>query len=158
MSVWTLTPDCLSKQRFQQAIDEGLASSLTDHSTDELIAEAERDAAAMSRLLKEMMKDFVHVRVLEALRQLVQEDGALFECPIEEQASYDARKLHEVCVNHRLANHLEAAIFPVLRINERLFVDMEFNWEGMDFNHIQIDGEDQTHWRRPNGQARYHHP
>jgi prevent-host-death family protein len=30
----------------QQAIDEGLASGLSDRSVDELIAEAERDAAA----------------------------------------------------------------------------------------------------------------
>jgi hypothetical protein len=130
MSVWTLTPDCPSKQLLQQAIDEGLASGLSDHSMDELIAEAEGDDTAISRQPKEMMKDLVHAQVLCALRQLVQEDGALFECPIEERASYDARKLHEVCVNHRLANHLEAAILPVLKIDERLFVDIEFNRGG----------------------------
>jgi hypothetical protein len=45
MSVWTLTPDCPSKQLLQQAIDEGLASGLSDRSMDELIAEAEREAA-----------------------------------------------------------------------------------------------------------------
>jgi hypothetical protein len=74
----------------------------------------------------------VYTRVLCALRQLVEEDGVLFECPIEEHTSYDARKLHEVCVNHRLASHLAAAILPVLGINERLFVDIEFNREGED--------------------------
>jgi hypothetical protein len=146
MSVWTLTPDCLSKKLLQQAIDAGLASGLSDHSMDELIAEAEAEweAAAMSRQPKEMMKDLVHARVLDAFRQLVKEDGDLFECPIEEHTSYDARKLHEVCVNHRLANHLEAAILPVLRINERLFVDIEFNREGVDFKNIKINGKDQT--------------
>lgn len=46
MSVWTLTPDCRSEQLLQQTIAEGLASGLSDRSMDELIAEAERDAAA----------------------------------------------------------------------------------------------------------------
>jgi len=41
-----LTPDCPSEKRLQQAIDEGLASGLSDRSMDELIAEAEREAAA----------------------------------------------------------------------------------------------------------------
>jgi hypothetical protein len=144
MSVWTLTPDCPSEKSLQQAIDEGLASGLSDRSMDELIADAEREAAAMSRQPEEAMKDLVHAQVLCALRELVQEDGALFECPIEEHASYDARKLHEVCVNHRLANHLEAALLPVLRIDERLFVDIEFNREGVDFKHIRMNGEDHT--------------
>jgi hypothetical protein len=93
MSVWTLTPDCPSEKSLQQAIDEGLASGLSDRSMDELIADAEREAAAMSRQPEEAMKDLVHAQVLCALRELVQEDGALFECPIEEHASYDARKL-----------------------------------------------------------------
>jgi hypothetical protein len=144
MSVWTLTPDCPSEKSLQRASDEGLASGLSDRSMDELIADAEREAAAMSRQPEEAMKDLVHAQVLCALRELVQEDGALFECPIEEHASYDARKLHEVCVNHRLANHLEAALLPVLRIDERLFVDIEFNREGVDFKHIRMNGEDHT--------------
>ncbi len=144
MSVWTLTPDCQNETRLQQAIDEGLASGLSDRSMDELIAEAEQEAAAMSRQPEETMKDLIHDRVLDAFRQLVQEDGAFFDCPIEEHAPYDARKLHEVCINHRLANHLAAAIAPVLRVNERLFVDIEFNREGVDFKQIRINGEDHT--------------
>jgi hypothetical protein len=100
--------------------------------------------AAVCRQTKELMKDLVHAQVLCALRQLVEEDGALFECPIEEHTAYDARKLHEVCVNHRLANHLETALLPVLRIDERLFVDIEFNREGVDFKHIRMNGEDHT--------------
>ena len=100
--------------------------------------------AAMSCQPKEIMKSLVCTRVLSALRRLVKEDGDLFECPIEEHASYDARKLHEVCVNHRLANHLEAAIIPVPGINELLFVDIEFNREGADFKNISVNDEDQT--------------
>jgi hypothetical protein len=40
-----------------------------------------------------------------------------------------------------------AALLPVLRIDERLFVDIEFNREGVDFKHIRMNGE-QT-WPRP---------
>src|SRR5262245_40493176 len=98
----------------------------------------------MGRQPQETMQDLVHAQVLCALRQLVHDDGALFECPIEEHAFYDARKLHEVCVNHRLANHLETALLPVLRVDERLFVDIEFNREGGDFKQIRINGEDHT--------------
>jgi hypothetical protein len=45
MSVWTLTPDCPSEKLLQQAIDAGLASGLSDRSMDELIADAEQEAA-----------------------------------------------------------------------------------------------------------------
>jgi hypothetical protein len=100
--------------------------------------------AAVSRQTKELMNDLVHARVLCAFRRLLEEDGDLFECPIEEHTSYDARKLHEVCINHRLANHLELAILPVLSINEPLFVDIEFNRQGMDFKQIRMSGEDHT--------------
>ena len=64
MSVWTLTPDCLSKQLLQQAIDEGLASGLSNHSMDELIAEAEGDDTAISRQPKETMKGRCQINVL----------------------------------------------------------------------------------------------
>jgi hypothetical protein len=139
-----LTPDCPNKKLLQQAVNGGLASGLSDRSLDELIADAERDAAAMGRQPQETMQDLVHAQVLCALRQLVHDDGALFDCPIEEHASYDARKLHEVCVNHRLANHLEAALLPQLRIDEPLFVGIEFNREGVDFKQIKINGENHT--------------
>jgi hypothetical protein len=38
--------EALKLKLLQQAIDEGLASGLSDRSMDELIAEAEREAAA----------------------------------------------------------------------------------------------------------------
>jgi len=59
------------------------------------------------------MKDAVIGALRRALDQLLQEDGSLFECPIEETPCYDARKLHEVCINHKLANHIERAILPL---------------------------------------------
>jgi hypothetical protein len=98
----------------------------------------------VNRQTKELMKNLVHARILYALAQLLEEDGALFECPIEAHTSYGARKLHEVCVNHRLANLLETALLPVLKIDERLFVDIEFNREGVDCKQIRMNGEDHT--------------
>ena len=79
------------------------------------------------------MKDQIREGVLRSFKRLVNEDGYLFDCPIEERSSYDARKLHEVCVNHQLANHLEKEIIPVFRLDEAIFVDIEFNREGVDF-------------------------
>ena len=90
------------------------------------------------------MKDQVRDGLLRSFRRLVEEDGHLFDCPIEEHSSYDARKLHEVCVNHRLANHLEEEIIPVLRIEDPLFVDIEFNREGVDLKNVRINGKDKT--------------
>ncbi|MGQ0667122.1 MAG: hypothetical protein ACT4O4_08815 [Nitrospiraceae bacterium] len=92
------------------------------------------------------MRDIKPQQVLDAVqhsfRRLVEKDGDLFDCPIEEHSCHDARKLHEVCVNHRLANHLEKEIIPVLGTNEAIFVDIEFNREGMDFKNTKIHGED----------------
>lgn len=90
------------------------------------------------------MKDQVREAVLRSFTRLVAEDGYLFNCPIEQSSSYDARKLHEVCVNHRLANHLEKEIIPVFRLDEVIFVDIEFNREGVDSKNTKINGEDKT--------------
>lgn len=88
------------------------------------------------------MKDQVREGVLRSFKRLVDEDGYLFDCPIEERSPYNARKLHEVCVNHQLANHLEKEIIPVFRLDEAIFVDIEFNREGVDFKNTKINGED----------------
>jgi hypothetical protein len=88
------------------------------------------------------MKEQLREGVLRSFRGLMTEDGHLFDRPIEEHSTYGARKLHEVCVNHRLANHLEKEILPVIRIEETLFVDIEFNREGEDFKNVGINGED----------------
>jgi hypothetical protein len=42
------------------------------------------------------MKDDVIGALRQAMDELLQEDGSLFECPIEETPCYDPRKLHEV--------------------------------------------------------------
>jgi hypothetical protein len=90
------------------------------------------------------MKDQVRAAVLRSFRRLVDEDGYLFNCLIEERSSYDARKLHEVCINHRLANHLEKEIIPVFGLDEAIFIDIEFNRDGVDFKNTTIDDGDKT--------------
>lgn len=86
------------------------------------------------------MKDYLISALQKALERLLQEDGSLFECPIEETPCYDPRKLHEICINHKLANHIEREILPLFG-NEKIFVDIEFNREGINFKNIKIDGK-----------------
>ncbi len=89
------------------------------------------------------MIDRIENAVTEAFRKLKECDGDLFECPIEEHAEYDSRKLHEVCINHKLAIYLEEYLFPEIENeNETFFTDIEFNREGVDFKNLQYDGED----------------
>src|SRR6266536_3481223 len=76
--------------------------------------------------------------VAHSLAELLDHDGMLFNAPIEKHASYDARKLHEVCINHKLAEYLAAKILPLVKRDESLFVDIEFNREGVDFKNVEI--------------------
>jgi hypothetical protein len=91
---------------------------------------------------EEAMKHELREAVRRSFARLMREDGTLFECPIEEDSPYDARKLHEVCVNHRLTNHLQREVLPVLRSEEKMFVDIEFNREGGSFKEAKIDHRD----------------
>jgi hypothetical protein len=75
--------------------------------------------------------------VTRSLKQLIKRDGMLFEAPIEKHASYDERKLHEVCINHKLAEYLAVEILPLVS-EDHFFVDIEFNREGVDFKNIKI--------------------
>ena len=88
-------------------------------------------------------KDQLRHAVQKSFTRLLEKDAYLFECQREEELTYDERKLHEVCVNHRLANHLEAIVIPILTNEERMFVDMEFNREGVKYKEVQINGRDQ---------------
>lgn len=87
-----------------------------------------------------MERVLVRDAIRRSLAQLVEKDGCLFECPIEENFSCDARKLHEVCINHRLANHLEKEMLPLFQDQIPMFVDIEFNREGVNNKEISIEG------------------
>lgn len=90
----------------------------------------------------DMTKDEVRECVLRSFNSLLQFDGSLFDCPIEDDKNNPGqpRKLHEVCVNHRLANYLEEEFIPIDKNEEALFVDIEFNREGPNPKQLMIDG------------------
>lgn len=90
-----------------------------------------------------IMKKLITV-VKGSFEKLKKCDGMLFECPIEVNADYDARKLHEVCINHRLAIYFEQKIIPLLPKDEEYFVDIEFNREGINFKNAKIAGRKKT--------------
>lgn len=89
-----------------------------------------------------MTKDEVRDSILRSFSRLIGEDGPLFDYLTEEPSTYDARELHEVCINHRLALHFEKEIIPKLKLNDAIFVDLEFNREGTDPKSARIAGED----------------
>lgn len=69
--------------------------------------------------------------IKDAFDSLKEQDGYLFDCPIEEADEYDPRKLHEVCINHRLSTHLENHLFNIVNnADDPVFFDIEFNREG----------------------------
>lgn len=79
------------------------------------------------------MKYQIKQGVLRAFSKLKKDDGSLFDCDIEEEFGYDSRKLHEVCINHKLAIYLEKEILPIIdSADQKYFVDIEFNREGIN--------------------------
>lgn len=92
------------------------------------------------KMIIEMKRKIIKA-IKNACQKLQNKDGSLFHRPIEEGSNYDARKLHEVCINHKLANYLEEFILPILEYkNIRYFVDIEFNREGVNKKEIKING------------------
>ncbi len=78
-----------------------------------------------------------------AFTKLKHSDGSLFQCPQEVAAAYNQRKLHEVCINHKLAIYLEEFLYPELNpALQPLFTDIEFNREGINFKKLDYDGQE----------------
>jgi hypothetical protein len=94
--------------------------------------------------LRAIVKHQIEQAVLRAFSTLKRDDGPLFDCEIEEEFGYDSRKLHEVCINHRLAIYLENEILPIIsKAAQRYFVDIEFNREGVNKKKIIVcNGEE----------------
>lgn len=90
-----------------------------------------------------IVKHQIQEAVKRALSSLKKNDGSLFECEIEEEFGYDSRKLHEVCINHKLANYLENEILPIISAaGQKFFVDIEFNREGIHRKKIICNSEE----------------
>lgn len=88
-----------------------------------------------------MNKETLREKLLAAFKLLTENDGMLFSMPLEEDSGYDERKLHEVCINHKLAEYLARLIIPEIDTQEKLFADIEFNREGVNFKNVTIRGE-----------------
>jgi hypothetical protein len=85
------------------------------------------------------MKHQIKQAVLRAFSRLKRDDGSLFDCKIEEEFGYDSRKLHEVCINHKLAIYLGNEILPINSgADQKYFVDIEFNREGINKKKIIV--------------------
>jgi hypothetical protein len=86
------------------------------------------------------MKQRLAQAIRKAISMLKEKDGCLLGCPIEDVHEDNPRKLHEVCINHKLANYLEEFIMPLLsKYNGEFFVDIEFNREGGNFKELKIE-------------------
>lgn len=73
-----------------------------------------------------------------AFKKLIEDDGNLFSGVVAE--CEDDRKLHEVCINHRLAFHLENSFCEFLnRYVETMYFDLEFNREGPNQKELNVD-------------------
>ena len=95
------------------------------------------------KMIIEMKRKIIKA-IKSACQKLQNKDGSLFHRPIEEGFNYDAKKLHEVCINHKLANYLEEFILPILEYkNMKYFVDIEFNREGMNNKEIEINAKEE---------------
>jgi hypothetical protein len=66
-----------------------------------------------------------------AINDLIREDKSIFSVPNNDNDENE-RKLHEVCINHRFACHLEKHLSNVStkRNLEKLYVDIEVNKRG----------------------------
>lgn len=95
--------------------------------------------------------DYNNIRaiIIESLTELFNQDKNIFTSTISDN-SYLGRKLHEVCINHRLAYYLERNICRFLRENcliserERIYVDIEFNKRGSQQKKATISGTDNS--------------
>lgn len=83
---------------------------------------------------------------LSAFNDLETNEGSLFK--YSEDLKKDIkdggkiqRKLHEVCLNHKLANYMEKHVLPKVGI-ENMFIDIEFNREGGNFKELDYNGDE----------------
>ena len=89
------------------------------------------------------MKDRVIVEIKKSFQKLMENDGSLFEFKGRDDANDIYRKLHEVCINHKLANYLEEFIHPLLYKYHcckegHWYTDIEFNRKGINYKELTI--------------------
>jgi len=83
---------------------------------------------------------------LSAFHDLETNEGSLFKYSDDLKKDINAggqiqRKLHEVCLNHKLANYIEKYVLPLIA-TENMFVDIEFNRDGGNFKELNYNGDE----------------
>jgi len=63
--------------------------------------------------------------ITKSIKQLISRDKLLFQIPTGEEQTLSSRKLHEVCINHRLAIYMENNLEDVNKADYS--VDIEYN-------------------------------
>ena len=88
--------------------------------------------------------DNIIAGIKNVFKKLIDIDGMLFQLSQGIEIEYPERKLHEVCINHKLSIYLEEYLLPVFSdYDQTLFIDIEFNREGDRIKEISLDGKDE---------------
>jgi uncharacterized protein YpiB (UPF0302 family) len=87
---------------------------------------------------RKSMKDIIASGIKKAFKELHENDRYIFGYHTDEECSDETRKLHEVCINHHLANYLEKYLLQEVEIskNESIYFDIEFNREGQNPKYV----------------------
>lgn len=91
------------------------------------------------------MKNKLCEAIVLSFNDLIDKDGELFGFKINEESEKNGRKLHEVCINHKLSIYLSNHIFPLLQERGlQYFADIEFNRNGEREKAVIIDHSKQV--------------
>ena len=91
------------------------------------------------------MEKKLDAAIIESFKDLIEQDGELFGFKVNEESEKNGRKLHEVCINHKLSIHLSNHIFPLLHERgQQYFADIEFNRNGEREKAVIIDRSKQV--------------
>ena len=91
------------------------------------------------------MKNKLCEAIVLSFNDLIDKDGELFGFKINEESEKNGRKLHEVCINHKLAIYLSNHTFPLLQERGlQYFADIEFNRNGEKEKAVIIDHSKQV--------------
>lgn len=91
------------------------------------------------------MKNKLCEAIVLSFTDLIDNDGELFGFQITEESEKNGRKLHEVCINHKLSIYLSNHIFPLLQERGlQYFADIEFNRNGEREKSVIIDHSKQV--------------
>jgi len=95
-----------------------------------------------STRIEHVTKERMRLAIIASFRCLLSQDANLFTIPYGN--TQRERELHEICINHALARHLEEQICAILPRKEKVFVDIEFNKRGVKPKVVRKAGQTLT--------------